>query len=127
MIIFLSSLLCCYQGAYCGSEDNLPSVTPRLEMLQHNLEVYCNESNPEKSRMNKTILEANIHYIESKVLSKIKHAESKMEKYQRSLNESQNGAEVQIWLKKIRSTEKNIRNLNEVLLAIELIKARVEN
>ena len=59
------------------------------------------------------------------MLKKISKEESRLKVYKEYLNNSQNGEEVKHWLKKVKSSEKKLKNLNEALFGIELLKTRV--
>lgn len=73
---------------------------------------------------NKALL-ANVTYLENLALKKIKHTESQLEKYTDNLNSAQSEAEIERWVKKIKSSEKKIKDQREVLNGIELVKIRL--
>jgi len=54
-------------------------------------------------------------------------SESKLIKYKSNLNDRENKVEIQRWLKKLESTENKIKDLNEILFGIEILKLRFVN
>lgn len=86
--------------------------------------VGASESDSQASESN-TVINTNVEYAESRVLKKISKEESRLKTYKEHLNNSQNGEEVKHWLKKVKSSEKKIKNLNEALFGIELLKTRI--
>ena len=71
------------------------------------------------------VIGTNMEFAENALHKKIKKEKSKLEVYKTRLESSENGAEVKIWLKKIKATEKTLKNLNEALLGLEIVKTRI--
>jgi hypothetical protein len=76
------------------------------------------------SEAREELIATNIRYLKGRIISKIQSAEAKLEKYKTGLKNSQNGAEVQIWLKKVHKTESSIKNLKEALMAFDFAENR---
>lgn len=112
--------------AFVAGADSSKFST-QLEFLQAEVNTYTGEADEKKAQMRKDFLLANISYLEEHIHGKLEYSELRLSNYRSNLNESENGVEVQRWLKKIESTEKKIKDLTEVLLGIELIKIRVIN
>lgn len=72
-----------------------------------------------------TIIHSNFDYAEGHLLNKIKKEESRLKKYQAELDNCKSGEEVKVWMKKVKSSEKKLKNLNEALLGMDLVKSRV--
>ena len=77
------------------------------------------------SSCSSAVIGTNMEFAESALHKKIKKEKSKLEVYKSRLEESQSGQEVKIWLKKIKATEKTLKNLNEALFGLEIVKTRV--
>lgn len=100
-------------------------LSKQLELLQSEINLQDKETDKEKSQSRKMILLTNINYLEGSVLKKIKHSESRLEQYKNNLNSSQNGVEIQHWLKKLESTEKKIKDLKDIQFGIGMLKSRI--
>lgn len=105
--------------------ENL-EITNQMEVIFNEIEASNKETDQgEKNKIRNTVLKTNIKYLESRVLKKIKRAESRLAKYKIKLGNSENGQEVQLWLKKIESTQKTIQDLNEALFTIDMWKTKI--
>lgn len=120
--IFLLSLFCLTMGSSfaLAYDQSQMSLLKELEIQQTGI----NESDSKASEK-KMLLLANINYVENRILKKIKHAELRLENYQNNLNKSENGVQVQVWLRKIESTKSKIKDMNEILLGIQMLKSRI--
>jgi len=119
-IVLFLSISCLILGSSfaCASDS---SISKQLEILKSEI----NTSMKEKNETRHSLIKVNIDYIESKVLTKIDRLESKLQNYTNSLHDSENGVEVQYWSKKIDSTKKKIKDLNELIFGIEMLKLRI--
>lgn len=121
MILFVT-FFCWNIFAFCDSQNDSDVFAKQIKLLQSEIDSGCGN---EKGQIHHAVLKANIHYIECSILRKLKHAEEKLEKYKNNLSNSENGPQVQQWFKKMSLTEKKIKNLNEILLAIEMLKTKI--
>lgn len=110
--------------AFCGTQDPF-SMEKQLQVLQSEFNMASQELNKEKAQMRKTIIQTNINFLENCLFQKIKKNESRLEKYKNNLNDNQDEIEAEYWLKKLESAEKKIKDLNEVIFGINLLKLRM--
>lgn len=113
------------QAAFCNSKGSLSNVKEQLESLKNEIDV-CGE-NQENAELRKTILKTNIRFLECNILKKLKRTESRLEKYKNKVNSSEDEEEAAHWLKKIESAQKKIADLNDLIMAIEMLKVRLGN
>jgi len=86
--------------------------------------IFANECS-NGSEVQSDLISMNINFVKSSICKKIEKAESNLKKYKNNLSNSQNGSEIQTWLKKIHKTENIIKNLNDTLLGINIAENRV--
>src|SRR4029079_671564 len=101
--ILLSLFCICSELLFCGTTSKFSTVTKQLELIDLELFSLRKESDKEKAEMKNTVIKENINYVEGYILKKRRKAEAKLEKYQISLQNSENGKEVRKWLKKAES------------------------
>lgn len=124
-LIVLLLAVCWKTLAFCDHTEKLSGLSKQMKILQHEIDAVDKELNKEKVKMLQTVLKANVVYLESSIIKKLKHAESKLQKQKTSLSNNSDSETIQSELKKIDATEEKIEMLNEVLLTIELWKAKL--
>lgn len=122
-IVFLLTVFCLTLnvGALKASDQSQISLLKELELLQHEMNNSGGKVNDKKM-----LLSTNISYFENRVLKKIKRAEERLENCKSSLEDGDED-DAQYVLKRIESLEKKINDLNEILLAIKMLKNRLLN
>lgn len=101
-IIFSLMMLCNHASGFCDSATKLSTKEMKTQM--------------------RNSVGTNTQYLENCMAQKIKYFESKLEKYKNELSNCQSEEEAQRLLKKIESTEKKIKELNDLISGVDLIK-----
>ena len=107
----------------CASDTDF---SKQLEFLQSEIEA-ANLVNDGKKNIRAIVAKTNLQYLERSVLKKIKHIESRLASYQNKLSSSLEDSELAELLEKIEAAEKKLKDLNDMLLGIEMLKARATN
>lgn len=92
--------------------------------LYADVSAYKYETSTQTDERNE-LISANVNFIRSSLAKRIKIAEVKLKNYKETLSQCQTGEEVQFWLKKVQKLEKKIKNLDELLIGIDLLHNRV--
>lgn len=110
------------------ASDTTPDLSTQLQLIESQIGTSNYEAyDQDKDQMLKIAINANIECLKSGFVKKLKRAESNLEIYQNNLKTSQNGTEVQHWMRKIESAEKKIKEMNEILCCIEMLRIKLTN
>jgi hypothetical protein len=117
LILILSIFTCCVKGlAFCSIQNELSFIERKIDLFESDA-----DGKSHTSRIAKEIIITNLKYLEDYALRTIDENEKRIVKYKDRFCE-QNADYI---LKKIKTAEKKIKNHEEILFSIQLLKLRI--
>lgn len=121
----LAALMIAFFGNAQADLPDLSILDMQVKSLQAEMEQSGDGSKEEKGQLRKKIIEDNINSIQKCLMKKIKKLKSKLADYKSALEEAEYEDEVEYFMDQIESIEKKIKDLDDTLLGIELLKSRL--
>ncbi|MBA3720826.1 MAG: hypothetical protein H0W88_00320 [Parachlamydiaceae bacterium] len=127
LLMTCALIFSCFQTSiYSESQDKYSNFTHQLSSLSNEIDSMDSDMDKEQSQLLKKIIKTNIDFIESKVLHKLKHAEERLAKYKNLMSDASiDPEESEELLEKVNASEEKIKNLNDIILIIQKLKAKV--
>jgi uncharacterized protein YpuA (DUF1002 family) len=121
----LTALMLAFFGNAQADLPDLAILDMQVKSLQADIEQSGDESKEEKCQVRKKIIEDNINSIQKCLMKKIKKLKGKLAEYKSALENAVDQDEAEYFLDRIESLEKKLKDLNDTLLGIELLKSRL--
>lgn len=136
--LILMLLFVCINGqAYCAKHSKkthentkttkhskkTQGIEQQISLLRYEIEAMENGTSKENIQR----LSIWLNTLEAKILSKLKHAEARLEKHIKTLNLTEETHDSSKGLEKIRSSENRIKTCQELLIILEQLKTKLGN